>query len=158
MRKLRGKWSAKWPEWWGLELLLLLDANRTRTISPLLLLHVYSQYSTPVLGILPNHRFCLCGQVRKEYFGLTGLLVLERLLQIMFAAPCKFFPQFKCRQPCKTVPMTEPLTVTQNMLSVISVGCFVLYKAEQGTYALCPWAGSSSSVNPVSLSGSSDVL
>ena len=54
--------------------------------------------------------------------------------------------------------MTEPLTVTQNTLSTTSVGWIVLYEAEQGTYALCPWAGLSSSVNPVSLSGSSALL
>lgn len=82
--------------------------------------------------------------------------ILEMSVQITFFIPWNCFPWLNCRQPCKTVP--EPLTVTQNMLSASSVGWVSFFKAEQGTYTLCPWAAWGSCVNQVSLSSSSDVL
>lgn len=139
-----------------MSLLLLLDANYTCMISPLLLLHMCPQYITPASGILSNHTFYVCGQVRKLYFGLTGLLILEILVQIMFVTPWNCFPWLNCRQPCKTVP--EPLTVTQNMLRASSVGWVALFKAERGTYTPCSRAGWGSCINQVSLSSSNDVL
>ena len=102
-------------------------------VSPLPLLHVHLQYGTPAPGILSRCRFCLCGWMRKQHFGLTGLFILEFLLQTVFVTPWSLFSWFKCKQPCKTVPMTEPLTVTQNTLSTSSVGWVVLHEAEQGT-------------------------
>lgn len=102
MRKLReGIDLPNYPKWWGLGLLLLLDVNYTCMISALLLLHMCPQYITPAAGILSNHTFYVCWQVKKLYFGMTGLLILEILARIIFFTPRNCFPWLNCKQPLR---------------------------------------------------------
>lgn len=136
-------------------LLLLLDASYTSMISSLLLLHMCPQYITLASGILSNHTFYVGGQVRKWYFGLTGLHPWDN-------GPDHICYSMKLLSLVKLQAATYDCTGATDSdtehAQCIPVGWAAFLKAEQGTYTLCPWAGWGSCVNQASLSSSSDVL